>query len=68
MCELAEDVWKLRFAQRLQVFFVSRGASPQNALADAHAHAEGQYVARGNGTPEEHAEAEIAAIQAEFDA
>jgi hypothetical protein len=67
MIELTEEVWKHRFTQGLMVFFVSRGASVENALADARAHAEDEYAVRGDRTPEQHAVLEIAAIEAEFD-
>ena len=65
MTELAEQVWKHRFAERLVLFFVSRGTAAESAREDAVAHAEDEYAARGSGTPEQHAETLIAAIESE---
>jgi hypothetical protein len=65
MIKLAEDVWKRRFAERLLVFFVARGTTAENARQDAYAHAQDEYAARKSGTPEQHAERLIAAIEGE---
>ena len=65
MIELTEHVWKHRFARRLLVFFLTGGVAEQDAQADADAHAQDEYIARGSGTPEQQADAVIAAIQAE---
>jgi hypothetical protein len=65
MTELTERAWKHRFAERLSLFFVSRGVAPEDALEDAYAHADAEYAARESGTPVQYADANIAAIEAE---
>ena len=51
----AERVWKHRFAQTLFDYFCEKGLERAEALDDAYAHADAQFLVRGLGSPEDEA-------------
>ncbi len=62
--EAAERVWKHRFAQVLYEHFCFGGLAQADALADAYAHADAQYLVRGLNSPEDEARSALSWIEA----
>ncbi len=60
----AERVWKHRFAQTLFDYFCEKGLDRAEALDDAYAHADAQYLVRGLGSPEDEARSALTWITA----
>ncbi|GAA0561457.1 hypothetical protein [Rhizomicrobium electricum] len=61
----AERAWKHRFAQTLYEAFCESGLDRAAALADAYAHADAQYLVRGELSPENEARSSLLWIQSD---
>lgn len=55
----AERAWKHRFAQTLYEAFCESGLDRAAALEDAYAHADAQYLVRGQQSPEDEARSSL---------
>ena len=60
----AERIWKHRFAQTLFDYFCKKGLDRAEALDDAYAHADAQFLVRGLRSPEDEARCALTWITA----